>query len=90
MKLYLKSGQVVSIGNELTEVSYNTYDNDELVGSYDYVDDNNIFRRRKLLLDCKLVREDENCCNELIEFYDNTGWLRFSTVMDQIIGIEED
>lgn len=84
MKLYLKSGQVVEI-NGVTEVS-TTWS--------DYVEENkleqSVFRRDKLLRDCQDVREDHELVNELISFYDNTGYRKFMTFMDQIIGIEED
>lgn len=82
MKLYLKSGQVVEI-NGVTEVSTTWRD---------YVEENkleqSVFRRDKLLRDCQEVNKDR--VSELISFYDDTGYLKFTTFMDQIIGIEED
>lgn len=86
MKVYLKSGQVVEI-NGVSEVSYNVYEKDELIDTNDYVEynklDQPIFKRNKFLCDCQDM-------HELISFYDCTGYLKFTTFMDQIIGIEED
>lgn len=93
MKLYLKSGQVIEI-NGVSEVSYNVYEHGKLIDSNDYVEynklDKPIFKRDKFLRDCQDVREDNELVSELISFYDDTGYLKFSTFMDQIIGIEED
>lgn len=84
MKLYLKSGQIVEIDG-VSEVS---------ASLIDYVEENKlgnlIFKRNKLLQDCQDVREDDMQINELISFYDDTGYLKFTTFMDQVIGIEED
>lgn len=84
MKLYLKSGQIVEIDG-VSEVS---------TICSDYVKENKlgnlVFEGPRLLRDCQEVREDNDLVNELISFYDNTGYRKFMTVMDQIIGIEED
>lgn len=84
MKLYLKSGQIVDIDG-VSEVS---------TSCSDYVEENKvgnlIFEGPRLLRDCQDVRKDHELVNELISFYDNTGYRKFMTFMDQIIGIEED
>lgn len=93
MKLYLKSGQIVDI-NEVIEASYSIYEHGKFVETIDYVEynklDQPIFNRDKLLRDCQHAREDKEAINELISLYDSTGYLKFTTSMDQIIGIEED